>query len=360
MDIRGDCFCKSSTDSLYLPYKPYNHRKHIMKTCLTAILASLLLSTTAYAETPTVPRDTSFTAWSTYMKVRKNNPDVELMLPELPAGVKAIENVTYTHFDDTPFGPRDLHVDIFRPDNDSIYPALIMIHGGGWNSGDRSLQVPMAQQIAKAGYVTIPVEYRLIPEALYPAGLHDIKTAVRWARANASKYGIDPDRIAVSGCSAGAQLATLTGVTNGSSRHEGEGMWRDVSSDVQAVVSMDGVATFVSQGNISGCEQYFRERGKLQVGPIWLGGLYDVASENWNEASPVKWITSASAPVCFINSELPRYHDGRDELVSVYKSLGIYSEINPVGAPIHPFWLFRQWAEPTVNYTVAFLDKVFK
>ena len=157
------------------------------------------------------------------------------------------------------------------PDNDSIYPALLMIHGGGWNSGDRSLQVPMAQQIAKAGYVTIPVEYRLIPEALYPAGLHDIKTAVRWVRKNCKKYGIDPDRIAVSGCSAGAQLATLVGVTNGSARHEGKGQWGKVSSRVQAIVSMDGIATFVSPENIADSEDYFNKRGKLHVNATWLG-----------------------------------------------------------------------------------------
>ena len=149
-------------------------------------------------------------------KIRKYHPEAVLALPELPAGVREYRDVVYSTLPKTPYGRRDLHVDIFRPDDEKIYPALLMIHGGGWNSGDKSLQVPMAQQIAKNGYVTIPVEYRLIPEAVYPAGLHDVKTAIRWVRAHAAEYGIDPDRIAVSGCSAGAQLATLAGVTNGS------------------------------------------------------------------------------------------------------------------------------------------------
>lgn len=76
-----------------------------------------------------------------------------------------------------------------------------MIHGGGWNSGSLELQVPMAQQIATKGYVTIPVEYRLIPEALYPAGVEDLEDAIEWIYKNAKRYGIDKKKIAVSGCS---------------------------------------------------------------------------------------------------------------------------------------------------------------
>lgn len=307
-----------------------------------------------------VPRDTSFTAWSTYVKVIKKHPEAVLLPDSLPDGVRVYNSVVYEHFDDTPYGPRDLHVDLFRPDNDSIYPALIMVHGGGWNSGDRSLQVPMAQRISQAGYVTIPVEYRLIPEALYPAGLHDIKTAVRWVRKNAAKYGIDPDKIAVSGCSAGAQLATLVGVTNGSSRHEGSGQWGDVSSDVQAVVNMDGIATFVSPENIADSDEYFAKRGKLHVNATWLGGLYKDATDNWNEASAVNWVTRESAPICFISSDLPRYSDGRDCLVSLYDELGIYSERHKIPVDLHPFWFFHPWVDCAIDYAVKFLDARFK
>ena len=324
------------------------------------VVGMLFVPSRIAAKAPEVPRDTSFTVWSTNKKVIKKHPEVTVMPPVLPEGVKAYENVVYTHFNKTPFGPRALQVDIFRPDNDSIYPALLMIHGGGWNSGDRSLQVPMAQQIAKAGYVTIPVEYRLIPEALYPAGLHDIKTAVRWVRKNCKKYGIDPDRIAVSGCSAGAQLATLVGVTNGSARHEGKGQWGKVSSRVQAIVSMDGIATFVSPENIADSEDYFNKRGKLHVNATWLGGLYKDSPDNWNEASAVKWVTSESAPVCFINSGLPRYHDGRDELRALYDGYGIYSECNEIDVDVHPFWFFHPWVDETLGYAIKFLDKTLK
>lgn len=328
----------------------------------SVFLSALLLSavTGIKAAVPEIPRDTSFTTHSTAMKVRKHHPEAVLALPELPEGVRAYENEVYTTIKKTKYGDRDLHADVFRPDDDKVYPALIMIHGGGWNSGDKSLQVPMAQQIAARGYVTIPVEYRLIPEAVYPAGLHDIKTAVRWARANAAKYGIDPDRIAVSGCSAGAQLATLVGVTNGSKRHEGKGEWGKTSSDVQAVVNMDGIATFVSESNIADARERFEKKGVLPVNSQWLGGLYEDSPENWREASALLWITPKSAPVCFISSGLPRYSDGRDSLVAIYDSLGIYTERHRIPVDVHPFWFFHPWVDTTVDRAATFLDRMFK
>ena len=331
-----------------------------MKKATVVFAACLMSSLVGWSKAPEIPRDTSFTAYSTNKKIRKYHPEAVLALPELPAGVREYRDVVYSTLPKTPYGRRDLRVDIFRPDDEKVYPALLMIHGGGWNSGDKSLQVPMAQQIAKSGYVTIPVEYRLIPEAVYPAGLHDVKTAIRWVRAHAAEYGIDPDRIAVSGCSAGAQLATLAGVTNGSKRHEGKGQWRKTSSDVQAVISMDGIATFVSESNIADAEERLQKKGELPVNAKWLGGLYKDSPENWKEASALLWITPKSAPVCFINSGLPRYSDGRDELVAAYDSLDIYTECHRIPVDVHTFWFFHPWFETTVERAVGFLDRVFK
>lgn len=326
----------------------------------TTLLAAAMLTASAANAGDAVPRDTSFTAWSTYLKVRKNHPEVVLAPAKLPDGVKAYENVVYSTLKDTPYGDRDLHVDIFRPDDGKTYPALIMIHGGGWNSGDKSLQVPMAQMIAAKGYVTIPVEYRLIPEAVYPAGFNDIKAAVRWVRKNAAQYGIDPDRIAVSGCSAGAQLATLTGVTNGLDTHKGDGRLSDVSADIQAIVSMDGIATFVSDNNIADARQRLETKGKMPVNALWLGGLYEDSPANWEHASAINWITDASAPICFINSGLPRYHDGRDHLMEIYRLRGIHAERHDIPVDVHPYWFFHPWVDTTVDYTVDFLDRTFK
>lgn len=327
----------------------------------TLIISALLgCAVMAQAERPEVPRDTSFTTWSTNIKIKKYHPEAILMGEQLPEGVKEQRNVVYTTLKETPYGDRDLHVDIFRPDDKETYPALIMIHGGGWNSGDKSLQVPMAQQIAAKGYVTIPVEYRLIPEAKYPAGLHDIKTVVRWARSHAKEYGIDPDKIALSGCSAGAQLATLVGVTNGLQSHEGDGEWGDASSEVQAVINMDGIATFVSEHNIADARASYEKKGVLPVNAMWLGGLYEDSPANWHHASAINWTTDRSAPICFISSGLPRFSDARDHLCEVYALRGIPTVRHKIDIDIHPFWFFNPWREEALGYMVDYLDSMFK
>lgn len=309
---------------------------------------------------PVIPRDTSYTTYQTFVKERKNFPQIEIAKPDKPEGVKAYENRVYVTYDETPYGRRELHLDMYRPDDDKTYPALLMIHGGGWNSGDRTMEVPLAMQVAKKGYVTVPVEYRLIPEALYPAGLHDIKAAVRWLRANANAYGIDSSRIAVSGTSAGGQLANLMGATNGSAIHEGGFRYMDYSSQVQAVINIDGLCDFAAE-TIMNRAQKAKENGeKMPIDAVWLGGTFEDSPQNWMQASPIYWISPQSAPVCFINSAIPRFHEGRDRQVAKMDVLGIYSEVHTIDHTPHTFWLFHPWFNTTVGYMTAFLDKIFK
>ncbi len=303
-----------------------------------------------------IPRDTSFTVYQTYIKQKKYFPGISIAEPNLPKGVTVKENIVYSK----PGGKRRLHLNIYRPDDSKVYPALLMVHGGGWNSGDFSLQIPMAQQIATKGYVTIPIEYRLIPEALYPAAVHDLKAAVRWVRANAKKYGIDPNKIAISGCSAGGQLANLIGVTNGRGNYEGNGGNPNVSSKVQAVINVDGLSDFTVEESISRAKKARESGEKMPVDAIWLGGTYEERKAIWEEASPIYWVSDKSVPICFINSSIPRFHNGRDEMVLKLDSLKIYSEVHTIENTPHPFWLLNPWMPTTVNYIVIFLDKIFK
>lgn len=307
-----------------------------------------------------IPRDTSYNTHQTFIKERRNFPHIEIAAPDKPDHVKSYENVVYATLDETPYGKRELHLNIYRPDDDQIYPALLMIHGGGWNSGNLSMEIPMALKVAERGYVTVPVEYRLIPEALYPAGLHDIKAAIRWLRANAKAYGIDTARIAISGTSAGGQLANLTGATNGSSIHEGGFKNMDNSSHVQAVINIDGLCDFAAE-TIMNRAQKARDNGdKLPIDAVWLGGTFNESAQNWMSASPIYWVSQQSVPVCFINSAIPRFHEGRDRQIAKMDALGIYSEVHTIDSTPHTFWLFHPWFNTTVDYMSNFLDKVLK
>lgn len=302
-----------------------------------------------------VPRDTSFTVHATYVKEAKYRPYIQIAKPEYSDNIKYYESITYSQ----PTSGRELKLNVYRPKDNKKYPALLMIHGGGWASGDLSLQIPMAQKIAEKGYVTIPVEYRLSPEAMYPAAVYDLKTAIRWIRANADKYDIDTTCIAVSGCSAGGQLAALIGTTNGQDAYEGCGEYMDYSSSVHAVVNIDGSCDFTVPESIERVNTDVA-KGKRPAAVRWLGGTYSERKGNWIAASPVFHVTEKSAPICFINSSIPRFHDGRDEIVAELTKYSIFVEIYTIEDTPHPFWLLHPWFDRTVMYITGFLDRHLK
>lgn len=301
-----------------------------------------------------IPRDTSFTVHSAFIKERKVRPYLEIVKPSLPKGVFAKENIDYR----TLAPDRVLHLNVYRPDDTKLYPALLMVHGGGWSSGSLSLQVPMAQQIADKGFVTIPVEYRLSPEALYPAALHDLKAAVRWVKANASEYNIDTTRIAISGCSAGGQLAMLVGMTNSLPEYEDSSEYADYSSSVHAVVNIDGISDFLSDELEA--SRVSLSKNKIPSAVKWFGGIFEDKQEAWINASPIYHITEKSAPVCFINSSIPRFHAGRDAAIEKLSKYKIYTAVYSIDDTPHTFWLFHPWFTITVDYMTDFLNNVLE
>lgn len=323
---------------------------------LIAIL--LFISIQDFAQSPEIqpiPRDTTYTPYQAWLKIKGEFPEVKIVRAKLPSGVVALPDIVYETLPETPFGKRALHLDLFRPGKTGNYPALIMVFGGGWRSGDKSMQIPMAQQIAARGYVTVCVEYRLSPEALYPAAVYDIKTAIRFLRANAGKFNIDPEKIAISGSSAGGQLAALVGMTSDLKKFDGEVGNNDVSVKVQAIIDMDGILDFTDPNESAKDDS----PEKRSAGAYWFGATFKEAPEKWIEASPLIYAGRNTPPMLFVNSAQPRFHAGRDSVISILNTHGIYTEVQTIANTPHTFWLFYPWFEPTVNYMVGFLDKVF-
>ncbi len=303
-----------------------------------------------------IPRDTSFTPYMAWIKLKKEFPQAQIVRPALLAGVVADMNIVYATLPGTPFGKRDLHLDMFRPAQKGKYPVLLLIHGGGWRSGNKSMDIPLAQQIAAKGYVTATIEHRLSPEALYPAAVYDIKAAVRFIRANAKKYGINPNKIAIAGSSAGGQLASLIGVTAGVEKFDGREGNPGTSSAVQAIINIDGVLDFNTPDERGKDE----ETAKRSAGALWFGTTFNQNSEKWIEASPIQYVGKNTPPMLFINSALPRFHFGRDSVIAILNKHKIYSEVHTIENTPHPFWLFHPWFEPTVKYMTDFLNKTLK
>ena len=325
-----------------------------MKKLLLLVSANFLILLMASGQDRPIPRDTSYTPYQVWQQNRTKFPDARIAHPHLPEGVKAFENLVYATLHNTPYGERDLHLDLFKPEKPGKYPLLVMIHGGGWRSGNKSMQVPMAQRIAAQGFVTVAVEYQLSLEAMYPAAVYNIKSAIRWLKANAGKYAIDTSKVAISGCSAGGQLAALVGMTNGIAKFEGDQGVTGFSSHVDAVIDIDGVLDFLAPSSLN------LPRKSNSADIAWLGGSFTEKPEIWKEASAIFYVNPKSVPVLFINSGFSRFHSGQDEMTGMMKEFNIYTEVHKFDIQLHPFWLLNPWMEPTTDYMVGFMRRILK
>jgi acetyl esterase/lipase len=294
--------------------------------------------------------DTSFTVQSAAAGIQKRYPRAKAVESIHPAGIRVTENLTYAAI-----GSRSLRLDIFRPKRPGRYPAVVMLFGGGWRSGNRTMNTPMAEQLAMNGIIAASIDYRLSTEALYPAAVHDVKAAVRWLRTHGKRYGIDTGRIAVLGCSAGGQLAALTGATNGDRRFEGTGGNAAVSSAVQAVVDIDGVLDFTTPDE-SGKDTI---PGKPSAAAQWFGATFRENPEIWLDASPVTHIGPSTPPILFVNSSIPRFHYGRDSVIALLNKLGTRTVVHTIPDTPHPFWLFHPWFAQTCGDVIRFLVDEF-
>ena len=145
--------------------------------------------------------------------------------------VEIIRDLTFT----TPNGSPQM-LDLYLPIGiERPLPVIIWLHGGGWRFGDRKLAPDLSCYFAERGFAMVSIDYRLSGEAVWPAQIHDVKTAIRWVRSVGKEYGLDGDNIGLWGSSAGGHLASLAGTT-GSGTLEGTGEYLEELSDVQAVV----------------------------------------------------------------------------------------------------------------------------
>lgn len=219
-------------------------------------------------------------------------------------------NVVYTPAD----WPQPLAADLYLPAGAGPFPAVVMIHGGGWKSRTRDDMDSISQAVAERGYVVMNVSYRLAPRWRFPAQLHDIQQAVLWLRANAAAYKVRADRIGMWGYSAGAHLAALAAVTGPGDRHFVDG------TRVQALVA----------GGTPVDLRYYTE-GPLTNG--LMGVAYADAPDKWRDASPVALVTPDDPPIFL-------YHGTFDFTVGVKNAHAMYDALNAAGV-LAELYLYR-------------------
>lgn len=252
------------------------------------------------------------------------------------------------------YGDRKLQLDIFCPKNAAEkLPAIVCIHGGGWGKGAKIHHRKVAQALAAAGYVTASIDYRLSGEAIFPAHIHDCKAAVRFLRANANEYGIDPDHIGAIGHSAGGHLAALLATSGGVAQLDGDGGNADVSSTIQAVVPMGGQTDFMSE----------RNREKSASAAIWkafLGGSQDEVPETYRLASPLTHLDKNDPPVWLITGEKDDPSTHADSLRQKMDEFGIENGLTVIKDAPHPFTVKQVWFDQMMDAAVPFFDRTLK
>lgn len=245
----------------------------------------------------------------------------------VPAGVLFEKNIEYSNPDD-----QHLQLNMARPkEGTGPFPAVICIHGGGFRAGTRESFNGLCLQLAERGYVAVTVSYRLAPKYQFPAAVYDVKAAVRWMRANAEKYQIDPDRIGTTGGSAGGHLAQFLGVTSGVKKFEGDGGNAEYSSSVKCVVNFYGPSDFT--------KSYDASVDAKDVLPLFLGGNLQQERHRHIESSPLYWVTPEAAPTLFVHGTKDAYvaHEQAEWIVERMKAADVEATLMTIEDGDHGF-----------------------
>lgn len=245
----------------------------------------------------------------------------------VPAGVVFEKNIEYSNPDD-----QHLQLNVARPkDGVGPFPAVICIHGGGFRAGTRESYNGLCLQLAERGYVAVTVSYRLAPKYQFPTAVHDVKAAVRWMRANAERYQMDPDRIGTTGGSAGGHLAQFLGVTSGVQKFEGDGGNAEYSSHVKCVVNFYGPSDFT--------KSYDASVDAKDVLPLFLGGNLEQERHRHIESSPLYWVTPEAAPTLFVHGTKDAYvaHEQAEWIVERMKAADVEATLMTIEDGDHGF-----------------------
>lgn len=242
-------------------------------------------------------------------------------------------NIVYT----PPDWPRPMQLDLYTPQRDGIVPAVVLLHGGHWQLGDRQIMGPIATILARRGYVVITVTYRLAPAARFPAQLQDAEQAVRWLGQNAARLHVDRDRIGAWGFSAGAHLATLMATIDPADP------WGAPDPPLRAVVA---------GGTPTDLEHFNPGDGMALFG---VSAAQDPAL--YRRASPLYHV-SAKAPPIFL------YHGSEDTEVPPEQAQVLRDALARVGAPVELYIVHgvehSGSTEASMDAAMGFLDRQLK
>ncbi len=298
------------------------------------------------------------------MYINKVNGSTDTVL------VSEVKNITFSASTVTPITQRTYTnvayadkstknmLDLYLPETgEGPFPLIIMIHGGAFKAGDKAMEATNAKYMIAKGYAVASINYRLSGEAIFPAQIHDVKAAIRYLRANAAKYALNPNKFATWGESAGAGLAALAGTSADVTTIEDLTMGNSgVSSRVQAVVDLFGPINFLtmnSQWTTLGVTNGQDHDGASSPESQLVGGAIQTMQDACNQYNPETYITMDD-PAFFIQ------HGSVDVLIPYLQGKEFSERLIPIiGADKVVFELLSGAGHGTNHFfTTTNMDKI--
>ena len=245
---------------------------------------------------------------------RQQAMSVEQITKRVPAGVKYVADLAYRE------GNPAWRADLAMPTaSGKPRPGVVVVHGGGWTGGDKRqgmfAEIPL--ELAQKGYVAISINYRFVTEAPMPACIEDVKTAVRWFRAHAKEFNVDPNRIGGFGYSAGAHLVAMLALAGPDAGLEGDGPYKDQPSNLQAACAGGTPADLLNWDG--------RSPGDASRLAAKFGGPESTLNERAKRFSPVTYVSRSAPPMLLL-------HGNADTTVPLIQGEGLVKALRGAGA----------------------------
>jgi len=282
--------------------------------------------------------------------------------------IQLISNVVYEQVPMRGYENVAMKMDVLKTENKEKLPAIVFVTGGGFINANKDSYIQQRMDLAEAGYVVASINYRVAPTAVFPQPLEDVKAAIRYLKANAAKFNIDPDKIGVLGESAGGYLSAMTGTTNGTTQFDkGENL--DQNSNVQAVVDIYGLSDLTRVGSdfSQAVQNAHKSPGATEA--LWVNGSPVFGGKDGGIlVDPEK--AKAANPMTYISDQTPPFllmHGDKDQLVSPSQTDLVYQALVAQGIEATRYVVKGAqhggiyWVQPEVMQVVIdFFDKHLK
>ena len=282
--------------------------------------------------------------------------------------IQLISDVVYEQVPIAGYNNVAMKMDILKPEKDKKMPAIIYIPGGGFISANKDSYIQQRMKLAQADYVVASIEYRVAPTVTFPQPLEDVKTAIRYLKAHAEQFNIDPNKIGVMGDSAGGYLAAITGTTNGIKQFD-QGDNLKQSSDIQGVVDLYGLSDLTKIGDdySQKVQQAHKSAGATEA--LWVNGSPVFGGQDGGILAN-KEKAQAANPISYISKQTPPFllmHGDQDRLVSPSQTEILHQALVEKGIESTRYLVKGAghggvyWNQPEVmKVIIDFFDKHFK